>query len=160
MLVEMLFMFGITALIIAVLWTLLYFYDFTPPEPPTNLSYQIKGVFMKVAEVRLFWVPSVSPDVKTQKLTVLTYKGDETEGVEKVYDFPATVSEVTFKVPEGGHVHAVLVANDGKYDSLPAPYEFSIGDLTAPLAPEFVSHEVLRVFDDVEGPSALKKAVK
>jgi hypothetical protein len=127
-------------------WVLANFLE-KRPLPVTEIRHEIKGVFMKVAEVRVFWERSVSADIVHQLVDVSTYTDGDDEGTSLTHELGPTVSEVVLEVPENTSVNVAHQVFDGTYHSEVVAYDFRIGDLTAPQPAGFIGHEIVRVFE-------------
>jgi hypothetical protein len=113
--------------------------NLSKPVPPQELRFLIKEFSMKVAKVKLFWNVSPSPDVVSQQLKV--------SGVPEPITLEAFVNEFVVNVPESTSVHVELTASDGTNVSEPVVLDFTIGDLTKPEPPTYLSYEIVEVVD-------------
>lgn len=114
-----------------------------PPMPPTSLRRELD---VKQAFVKLFWEPSVSPDVVSQELEV--YVGGESVVAEQL--LPEVSEYAPLVLDADDNVLVKVRAFDGFFDSPWAVLEFVVPELDAPLPPMMLGWEIMEVKDVLE----------
>lgn len=103
---------------------------------------------MKVADIKLFWRRSPSPDIVSQKV-LLTVDGVQETGAE----FGPEVEEMQITVHAGSAVSFQVESKDAEGETVASViYNFQLGDLTAPLPATDLGHEIVAIRDDEPAP--------
>jgi hypothetical protein len=124
-------------------------FDF-PPEPVRYLSWSLTQMH---AQVRIFWTPSVSQDVKDVEFLVVA------NGTEVVRETLApSVSEKIVDLKEGENIEVTVTVNDGTY-KVPAHLNFIMPDLELPQGVQNLGYEIVHVHDHDEEPEPTPEPV-
>lgn len=128
------------------------FWWLLPPKPVTNLKWEIESMTEKHAQVRLFWTPSPSKDVKRVLIEVVA-----DNFVIAQSELPPSANEYILNIPENAIVDVVIGVDDGTY-VVPASFTFTVPDLTKPLPVTDIGFEILGVIDvEVEEPEPVEE---
>ena len=96
----------------------------------------------KVADVKIFWVPSPTADiVKVEVFTTIN-------GAETKVEVGPEVQDLMVEVSANGSVAVKFVVTDSEgLKATSESYTFTLGDLEAPLPITGVGHEVIAIRD-------------
>lgn len=121
----------------------LYQYSNNYLKSPKNLTYVIRETRMKKAKVELFWQPSESVDVVSQSLDI------KVNGLDFYTDneLSPTVDLYELLLSENDTVDVVLKAFDGTFYSESALLNFTVPDLTSPVAPTNLNWRIVEILD-------------